>query len=74
MSFDALLDESLDLNDQKVLASVLKHLNPEIKQTVNNKFRYDLRVSTLSVHSFRIVIIGGTILLLHCFLECCLFS
>lgn len=45
VSFDALLDESIDLNDQHVLASVLKHLNPEIKQTVNSKFRYNIRVS-----------------------------
>lgn len=49
VSFDALLDESIDLNDQHVLASVLKNLNPEIKQTVNSKFRYNLRVSTLTV-------------------------
>lgn len=46
VSFDALLDENIDLDDNRVLSSVLKHLSPEIKQTVNSKFRYDLRVST----------------------------
>lgn len=63
VSFDALLDESIDLNDQHVLASVLKHLDPEIKQTVNSKFRYNLRVSTLSVRSFRNAIIDVTALI-----------
>lgn len=62
VSFDALLDESIDLNDQHVLASVLKHLNPEIKQTVNSKFRYNIRVSTLSARSFRTVIIDCVML------------
>lgn len=64
VSFDALLDESIDLNDQHVLASVLKHLDPEIKQNVNSKFRYNLRVSTLSVRSFRNVIIDATALII----------
>lgn len=59
VSFDALLDENIDLNDNRVLSSVLKHLSPEMKQTVNSKFRYDLRVSTLSWRSFR----GGITLL-----------
>lgn len=63
VSFDALLDESIDLNDQYVLASVLKYLDPEIKQTVNSKFRYNLRVSTLSVRSFRNAIIDVTALI-----------
>lgn len=64
VSFDALLDESIDLNDQHVLASVLKHLDPEIKQNVNSKFRYNLRVSTLSVRSFRNAIIDVTALII----------
>lgn len=57
VSFDALLDESIDLNDQHVLASVLKNLNPEIKQTINRKSRYNLRVSTVSIHSFSYIFI-----------------
>ena len=59
VSFDALLDENIDSSDNRVLSSVLKHLSPEMKQTVNSKFRYDLRVSTLSWRSFR----GGITLL-----------
>lgn len=51
------------MNDQHVLASVLKNLNPEIKQTVNIKFRFNLRVSTLSVRSFRSVIIDAVALI-----------
>ncbi len=70
VSFDALLDESIDLNDQHVLSSVLKHLDPEIKQNVNSKFRYDLRVSILSAHSFRVVIVDSIILLLTLLFGC----
>lgn len=64
VSFDALLDESIDLNDQRVLNSVLANLSPEIKQTVNRKFRYSLRVSTLSVRSFHTAIVAVSILIL----------
>ena len=63
VSFDALLDETIDLDDQAVLASVLKSLNPEIKQTINSKFRYSLYVSTLSAKSFKNTIISGVALL-----------
>ncbi len=70
VSFDALLDESIDLNDQHVLSSVLKHLDPEIKQNVNSKFRYDLRVSILSARSFRVVIVDSIILLLTLLFGC----
>lgn len=70
VSYDALLDESIDLNDQHVLFSVLKHLDPEIKQNVNSKFRYDLRVSTVSVRSFRLIIVDGIILLLTILFGC----
>lgn len=64
VSFDALLDENIDLDDNRVLSSVLKHLSPEVKQTVNSKFRYDLRVSTLSWRSFRGVIVFSIILVI----------
>lgn len=64
VSYDALLDENIDLNDQKVLSSVLKNLSPEIKQVINCKFRYSLYVNTLSVKSFLTIIIGLTIFLI----------
>ena len=64
VSFDALLDEAIDLNDTNVLNSVLKHLSPRIKETVNSKFRYNLQVSTLSVRSFKTIIIETAILIL----------
>lgn len=63
VSFDTLLDESINLDDQAVLASVLKSLTPELKRTVNSKFRYSLYVSTLSVKSFKNTIISGSALL-----------
>ena len=73
VSFDALLDENIDLNDNRVLSSVLKHLSPEIKQTVNSKFRYDLRVSTLSWRSFRGAIALSIILVITVFFTCIAF-
>lgn len=40
VSFDSLLDESIDLNDEKTLINVLKNLSEEKKAKVNSKFRY----------------------------------
>ena len=40
VSFDALLDESIDLDDADVLNAVLKNLSTETKERVNSKFRY----------------------------------
>ena len=41
VSFDALLDENIDLNNKDVLNSVLKHLDRDIKTKVNRAFRYN---------------------------------
>ena len=41
VSFDALLDENIDLNNKDVLNSVLKHLDKDIKTKVNKAFRYN---------------------------------
>lgn len=41
VSFDALLDENIDLNNKDVLNSVLKHLDKDIKTKVNRAFRYN---------------------------------
>ena len=54
VSFDALLDENIDLNDNRVLSSVLKHLSPEIKQTVNS-VRLKLAYTLLSDKGFLVV-------------------
>lgn len=48
VSFDALLDDTLNLNDQNVLNSVLKNLQPEVKERVNSKFRYRLYPYTVT--------------------------
>ena len=44
VSFDALLDDDIDLNDKAVLNSVLHHLSSEKKEKVNNSFRYRIRL------------------------------
>ncbi len=41
VSFDALLDENIDLNNKDVLNSVLKHLDRDLKTKVNRAFRYN---------------------------------
>lgn len=42
VSFDVLLDESIDLNDAEVLRNVLHNVSPDTKQNVNTKTRYDI--------------------------------
>ena len=48
VSFDALLDESIDLEDKRTLNAVLKNLSDDVKQEVNSKFRYSVNVSDIS--------------------------
>ena len=42
VSFDVLLDESIDLNDAQTLQSVLHHVTSDLKKTINTKIRYDI--------------------------------
>lgn len=42
VSFDVLLDESVDLNDTEILQSVLRHVTSDLKKTINTKIRYDI--------------------------------
>ena len=51
VSFDALLDDSLDLNDQQVLNSVLKHVEPRMISKVNSKFRYSICLLTFILNA-----------------------
>lgn len=64
VSFDALLDESIDLNDSKVLARVLHNAPPQAVETVNSEFSYSLYVSTVSVKSYKNVIVAACALVL----------
>ena len=48
VSFNALLDESIDLNDDETLNKVLKNLDEEKKIKVNSKFRYSIRIYDIS--------------------------
>jgi len=52
VSFDALLDDSLDLDDQSVLNSVLKNLQPETKEKINSKFRYRIHAYTITKSNY----------------------
>ena len=42
VSFDVLLDESIDLSDVKVLQDVLHNVTTDLKKTINTKIRYDI--------------------------------
>lgn len=42
VSFDVLLDESVDLNDAQTLQSVLHNVTSDLKKTINTKIRYDI--------------------------------
>ena len=41
VSFDVLLNESVDLNDTEILQSVLHQVTSGLKKTINTKIRYD---------------------------------
>lgn len=64
VSFDALLDDTIDLNDKEVLQSVLNHSTPTSTQPIRNKVKYTLYVSTVSVKSYVYLIIAGIALIL----------
>lgn len=72
VSFDALLDERVDLNDQKVLSSVLSNSATTFQneQAIINKFKYNLYASTISVKSFRDVFISVVLVLLTILFGC----
>ncbi|MCQ2975962.1 MAG: helix-turn-helix domain-containing protein [Bacteroidales bacterium] len=63
VSFDALLDESIDLSDKKVLNSVLKNISPETKEKVNNSYRYRIFEYRISWADYLIVILYFVFLL-----------
>ena len=52
VSFDALLDESIDLDDTDILAQVLQNSHDERRTQVGSSFRYELYANNLSVRSF----------------------
>lgn len=52
VSFDALLDESIDLNSPETLTAVLQNSQTEGRNEVDSSFRYILYANKLSVRSF----------------------
>lgn len=72
VSFDALLDESIDLEDKRTLNAVLKNLSDDVKQEVNSKFRYSVNVSDISKLAIIwpiVLILGATLIILPIFLD-----
>lgn len=64
VSFDALLDESVDLNDFAVLTRVLQNSQISEKTIVDSSFRYVLYANDLSVRSFICCIIFACLIIL----------
>lgn len=65
VSFDALLDENINLNDEETLNAVLKHLDKNTKSRINSAFRYDfytrilLRTDYIKLGGFLIFLVIG---------------
>ena len=55
VSYDALLNEDIDLNDELTFNRILKNLDNEIKKSVNNSFRY--RIYRYNVKRFDIAFV-----------------
>lgn len=56
VSFDALLDEEIDLNDKNQLNIILKNLSKETKEKVNSSFRYVIKEYSVSKKDYAFVI------------------
>lgn len=56
VSFDTLLDRDIDLNDKHQLNIALKNLNEEVKNKVNNSFRYRIQEYTVTKKDYAFVI------------------
>ncbi|MGN0783841.1 MAG: helix-turn-helix domain-containing protein [Christensenellales bacterium] len=64
VSFDSLLDESIDLNDPDVLTGVLQISKVARKTEVDSSFRYILYANNLSARSFVCCIIFACLIIL----------
>ena len=51
VSFDTLLDDSIDLADEHSLNRALKHLDEGTKNKINNSFRYRIREYTSALRA-----------------------
>lgn len=64
VSFDTLLDDSIDLKDEQTLNRALKHLDEGTKEKINNSFRYRIREYTVKRSDYVGVIIYFSIVAL----------
>lgn len=64
VSFDALLDESINLEDPDVLTTVLLNVDKDAKKDINNQFRYDISYTKISKKANISFIFSGITLLL----------
>ena len=64
VSFDTLLDDSIDLKDEQTLNRALKHLDEGTKEKINGSFRYRIREYTVKRSDYVRVIIYFSIVAL----------
>lgn len=64
VSFDVLLDESIDLNDVETLISVLSNVDPKTKKTVNSKFRYSIEYTHITFKDYISYIVQFVLLII----------
>lgn len=64
VSFDTLLDDSIDLADEHSLNRALKHLDEGTKNKINNSFRYRIREYTVKKKDYVSVIVYFSALLI----------
>ena len=64
VSFDALLDESIDLNKEHDINVTLKNLSADTKEKINNSFRYRIYAYTIKKKDYAFVITYFSILII----------
>ena len=64
VSFDALLDENIDLNDEEVLNRILKGITQEQREQVNSKFCYSIKQYSVSKKDYAMLIVTSVLLVI----------
>ena len=62
VSYDTLLDDHIDLNDQQALNRALKHIPEQTKEKINNSYRYRIFNYTVKKKDYASVIIYFSVL------------
>lgn len=64
VSFDALLDENIDLNDTETLVLVLRNVGPKAKKSVNSEFHYLIQCTHITFKDYISYIVQFVLLII----------